>query len=132
MTKLTNESLHMFLEYPDGHDCKAMASELLSLRKLRDSAPVFNEEITRIGCSEWLAETQKGMSIIANHYEYQKSIGFSAGAKWQHSQYQLAYAALKAEYEKIKAEVERLKFLEESQPEACCGICTECQRRCLR
>ena len=30
-------------------------------------------------CSAWLKETQKDMLVIANHYEYQKRIGFAAG-----------------------------------------------------
>ena len=104
MTKLTNEELQHIVDnrvFTIAH--QSMASELLSLRKLRDSAPSFDE----------------------SHLPGHMNKTWIDGARWQHSQDQLAYAALKDEAEKMAEALENLSERHRWHPDLDACICVQ-------
>ena len=91
MSKLSNEEIEGFIGYSEDSAKRDIARELLSLRQLRDSAGEFDEK----------AAHNKALSLGYGSNDYKGHKALEEMAKWQHQQSHLAYAALKAEAEKL-------------------------------
>jgi len=126
MSKLTNEELESIskgdLDYFKGRDKlvefmeqRSTAAELLELRKLRDSAGAEFDPVAEYDAmTEWIGD--KAYDDVGDHEDFHRH-----GARWQHQQSHLAYAALKAEAERL-AEV-----LEKGQNIIVSDTCEECE-----